>query len=145
MAASVQPAGEDVDHGERDLGLPVPCEGTPQWQTLGCGNRPRSGTGHTENRVGAEPRLVRCPVQIDQEPVHLRLVGRVAAQRVRNRGRDVCHSIRHGPSRVGPACTVAQFASLVDTSGRTGRHLRGRYGAICESDFDFKGRSPSRI
>ena len=56
-----------------------PPEVAPQRQALLGGRGVRGGQRHRQQRVGAQPRLVRRPVERDQHPVQRRLAGRVLA------------------------------------------------------------------
>ena len=58
-------------HGQHVRGLAA--EVAPQRQPLLGGRGVRRGERHGEDRVGAEPRLVRRPVELDQQPVERRL------------------------------------------------------------------------
>ena len=73
-------AVDDVHHRHGQHARRLPAEVAPQRQALLGGGRARGGERHAEDRVGAQARLVRRAVELDQRPVEPRLVERVVAR-----------------------------------------------------------------
>ena len=100
----------------------------------------------SEDRVGAEPRLVRRPVELDQPEVERTLILRIeAGDRVRDLRVDVPHRGEHALAPVGARVTVAQLDRL-ELPRRGARRDRGPADrARLEHDVDLDGRVPARV
>ena len=113
-------AVEDVHHRDRQDVRGLAAEIAPQRQPLLRRRRMGGGKRHGENRVGAQPRLVRRAVERDQHPVERRLAGGVLTA---HRGRDLAVDVvdRAGDALAHPVrATVAQLGRL-ELAGRGAR------------------------
>ena len=98
----------------------------------------RGGQRHRQDRVRAEPRLVRGAVEVDQDFVDLHLLGRVhAADRVEDLAFDIAdrglHALAAEPRRV----VVAQLHRLMCAGRSTGGHCGAAHGAAVEHHVNF--------
>ena len=133
-------AVEDVHHRHRQDVRVGPADVAEQRQRRrvrrGLGHRQR----HPEHGVGAQPRLVRRAVEVDQRLVDQPLV--VGAQ-PDDRGRDL---VEHGLHRFLDALTavagtaVAQFHRLVLAGRRARRHRGTGERAVQQGHFDLDRR-----
>ena len=83
------------------------------------------GERHAEDRVGAQPALVRGPVEVDHRLVDAGLVERVHADHGRSEvAVDVSDRLQHALAAVPLAVAVAQLDRFVRAGGRTGRDAR---------------------
>ena len=94
MLSACRAAVDDVEtrDGQRRLGAPP--EIPEQRLAGGIGGRARRRHRDTENRVGAESRLVGSAVELDKACVETLLVGHVEADKCRlNLGLDIYHRL----------------------------------------------------
>ena len=139
LVVGVGPAVEDVHHRDRQHMRRLAAEVAPQRQPLLRGGRVGGCQRHAEDRVGAQPRLVRRCVELHQRAVQALLVGRVAAaHRLGDLTVDVGHGVQHALAEVGALVAVAQLGRLELAGRRAGRHRRASRdaGAQCELDLD---------
>src|SRR5262249_61069767 len=105
----------------------------------------RSWERDAEDRVGAQPTLVRRPVELDQHSVESGLVRGVTAPHgvgdvpldVRDRVRDALAAVRIAP--------VPELDRLVDAGGRAGGNGRAAERARREPNVDLDGRVSARV
>ena len=121
-------------------------EVAPQRQALLGRGRVRGGQRHAEDRVGAEARLVRRAVELDQLPVEPRLVGGVeAGDRLGDLAVDVGDGLRDAlaaATRVPPSRSSVASNSPVEapdgTAARPAAPERRR-------ELDLDGRVAARV
>ena len=107
------PAVQHVQHRDRQRVRVGPADGTKERESEFV--RDRLGIGHRngQERVGAQPSLVRCPVQIDQGEIDSALVERVQSlQGVGDVPVDVGHRLQDALAAEATAA-VSQFDGLV--------------------------------
>ncbi|CAG7001180.1 hypothetical protein PICSAR164_02797 [Mycobacterium avium subsp. paratuberculosis] len=136
----VRAAVEDVHHRHRQDVRVGPAQVAEQRQLRGIGGRLGHGQRHAQDRVAAQPRLVRGAVQVDQRLVHQALV--VGVQPDHRRADLVQHGLHrllHALAAV-PLPAVAQFDGLVLTGRRPGRHRRAGERSVGQGDLDLDCR-----
>ena len=108
--------------------------------------RLRQRQRHAQNRVGPQPRLVRCPVQIDHQRVELHLVGAIhAPDRVENLALRIGAGLQHALAAIPPLVAVAQLHRLMRAGAGAGRDNRAARGAGLECDLDFDRRVAAAV
>ena len=98
-----------------------------------------------EDRVRAEPLLVRRPVQLDQPLVQRTLVGHVQPP---HRGRDLTVDVLDRPRDAFAApslALVAQLERLVDARRRPGRDSRATQSSRVQAHIDLDRRVAARV
>ena len=141
----VPPAVDDVEAGHRQQRRVAAAEMPVQRDAGRRGRRPRRRHRHAENRVGAEPGLVRGAVEFDQPPVEPALVRRVVpGERPADLAVDVGHRLPDALAAVARAA-VPQLRRLALAGRCAGRHARGRDGAVVEVDAGLHRRIAPRI
>ncbi len=141
----VRPAVEDVHHRHgQDVGIRA-ADVAEQRQTRRLGGGFRHRERHTQNRVGAQPRLVRCAVEVQQGLIDQSLV--VGAQ-PDDRGGDLVehglHGLVHALAAVA-AAAVAQFNRLVFSRRGAGRHRGPGERAVDQGQLDLDRRVAAGI
>ena len=107
-------------------------------QASGVRRRPRHGHRHADDRVGAEPRLARRPVKVDQRLVNEPLVVGLVAEQF------ILDLLGHGVDGLGDplaavlGAAVAKLDGLERAGGRAARHAGPAKRAVVEYDLDFK-------
>ncbi len=107
------------------------------------GSRLRRRERNAEDRVGAEPSLVRRPVELDQCAVEVLLVGHVgAADRLRDLAVDVCDR-----GRDALAAPLGAAVAKLDRLVHAGRGARGddRPPALAGDDLHLDRGIPTRV
>ena len=116
-----------------------------QGQLRGLRGRLGHRQRHAEDRVGAQPGLVRRAVEIHQGLVDQALL--VGAETDHRRGDLVehrLHSLLHTLAQVARSA-VAKLDSLVLTGGGTRGHRGAGDRAVQQTDLDLDGRVPPGI
>ena len=138
-------AVDDVHHRDREdvrVG-----SADPRVQRLACirCRRLRRGKRAAENRVRAEPPLVRRAVRLDENPVDLRLIGGIhPGKRGRELAVHVAHRLRHALA-VPRVSSVAELDGFELPRGRARRNCGPPESARIELDVDLDGRVPPRV
>ncbi len=115
-----------------------------QSDRLGRGMRHRQA--HAEQRVRPELRLVRGPVEVDEQPIEADLVDGVDADQLRpKRLVDVTDRGEDPLAAVASFVAVAQLDGLVRTGRGAGRDHGGSHRPVLEEDVDLDGRIPARV
>ena len=138
-------AVDDVQHRHGQRPRVVAAERAKERDTALGRGRLRRGERHAEDRVRAEPSLVRRAVQFDQPPVERGLILRVEpahgvrdlAVHVRNRAQDGLASVR--------IAAVAQLDRLVHAGRRARRDGGAPERARFEPNFRLHRRIAARI
>ncbi len=142
----MRPAVDDVHERHRQHPRRRPAEIAVHRQPEAGRRRPRHRERAPEHRVGAQPRLVRRAVQLQQHRVDRVLVGGVGVDQLGGDDLvDVAHRGLRALAEVALGVAVAQLERLVRASRRAGRHRRPRPGAIVQGHFHFEGRVAARI
>ena len=98
----------------------------------------RDSQRHRQDRVGAETRLVRGAVEVDQDFVDLHLVGRVqAADRIEDLAFDIADRCLHALAAEPLGVVVAQLHRLVRAGRGPGGHGGATHGATVEHHVGF--------
>ena len=101
---------------------------------------------YAEYRVGSEARLVRSPVELEEEPVDGRLV--VCVHAGQGRG-DLALDVRDGPEHALAEVDTGVAVSQLDRLELPGRGARGHRSAAdharVERDLDLDGRVSPRV
>src|SRR5437660_1323575 len=95
IAAGVQAARKDVDHGQRDRSLTLAPKPPPQRDSLCRRYGPCDRAGNSQGRVGSEARFTGRSVKLDQTPIDHRLI---FGTRAFERGRDAAFHVAGGDS-----------------------------------------------
>ena len=144
-------AVEDVHHRHRE-DVRVVARGAVELGDVGVERHARVGRGgagdrerDAEDRVGAEPRLVRRPVELAQRLVDRRLVGGArAGERLRDRVVDVADRRRH--ALAAPALAAVAKLGRLELAGRcAGRDRGAAERAAVEPDVDLDRRVAPRV
>ena len=113
---------------------------------LGVGRGGLGGRqGDAEQRVGAEPALVRGAVELDHRPVERALLGGAGAGQRRG---DLAVDVgdRAGDALAGPALAAVAQLDRLELAGRGARGDRGEAaGAGLQRDLDLDGRVAARV
>jgi len=140
VGVGVRTTVEDVHHRHRQQvrvrATDVAEERQPARLRPGLGRRER----HPEDRVGAEPALVRCAVEVNEHLVDQALLGRVVANQLRH---DVVLDRDDRIENAFAAIPVAAVTFLYRfecTRRRATGHGRTRDGAVVEHHLDLDGR-----
>ncbi len=142
---SVRAAVEDVHHGHGEHPRPLAAKVAPQRHPLLGRGRVRVGKRDAEDRVRAEPRLVRGSVESDQPLVEARLVGGVeAADGVRDLVVDVRYGTRYALAREALSA-VAQLGRLELAGRSAGRDRRVAVCARAQTHLDLHGRIATAV
>src|SRR6202007_1766917 len=100
---------------------------------------------HPNDRVRAQPGLVRCPVQVDHVLVdHALVVGVVAEQLGLDLVDDGLHGLTDALAAVLLA-TVPELNRLEDAGRRAARHRRPAEASVVEYHLDLDGRIPPGV
>ena len=139
------PAVDDVEAGDRQqrrvVAAEMPVQGDARGRGRGAGRRHR----HAENRVGAEPGLVRSAVEIDHAPVETALVaGVVAGQSAVDLAVDVGHRLLNSLAAVACAA-VPQLRRLTFAGRGAGWDAGLGDGAVVEMDAGLYRRVAAGI
>jgi hypothetical protein len=142
----VRAAVDDVHHRHRQQVRVRAAEVAEQRQRGrlggGLGDRERDA----EDRVGAEPALVRGAVQVLELLVDQPLLVRVEAdQRRADLVEDREHGLGHALAVVPALVTVAQLHRLEGSGGRAGRDRRAGDHSVVERDLDLDGGVPAGV
>ena len=145
LVVGVRAAVEHVHHRHRQHPRRLAAEVAPQRQALLGRLRVRRRERHAEDRVGAQPRLVRRAVELDQRLVEAALVGGVDAGDGRG---DLAVDVRHraGHALALPAlAAVAQLLRL-ELAGRGPRgHRRAAVRAGAQPHLDLDRRVAAAV
>ena len=116
-------------------------------QRHACGRRRRRAPRHrdAEQRVGAEPALVRRAVERDHRLVDRPLIGGACRDRLRDLAVDVGDRLQHALAEITLLIAVAQLERLAHARRCARRHCRASDCAPVERDVDFDCRIASRI
>ena len=97
-----------------------------------------------QDRIGTKIRLVRRPIQIDQESVDAHLIGRVPSQQLRSNGvGHIGQSLLDSLTQVAFTISIPQFQHFVLTGRRTRRDGSPPYRASNQEDLHLdRGISP---
>ena len=145
VGVRVSAAVEDVHHRHRQQVRVRSAEVAEQRQLGRLGGGPGDGQADAEDRVGAEPGLVRRAVEVDHREVDQALVARVLAEQL---GLDLLDDRAYGlldalAAVLGVA--VAEFDRLERAGRRAGGHGRPGLREVVEHDFDLDGWVATRI
>ncbi len=140
VGVGVRAAVEDVQHRDREH-VPVrAAQVAEELQARRVGGGPGHRHRHADDRVGAEPRLVGRPVEVDQRLVDQALVVGLVAEQL------LLDLLDHAVDGAGDAlaaelgAAVAELYRLERAGGRTGRDAGPADGAVVERDLDLEGR-----
>ncbi len=113
----------------------------------GCVRRSlRHRKRHAEDRIGAEPRLVRRTVERLERVVDAALVlGIHAAQRVVDLALHRGHRAEHALAKVALLVAVAQFVGLVGAGRGARRHRRAALRPVLQDHVDLDGRIATAV
>jgi hypothetical protein len=141
----VRAAVDHVHHRNRQRRRVRPAEVAEQRLAGLVGGGLRHRERHAEDRVRAEPALVRRAVELDQRGVERLLLGRLqAADRVCDLAVRVRDRARHGLAAVR-AVAVPQLDRLVHAGRRAGGNRCTAGRARLELDVDLDGRIAARV
>ena len=107
----------------------------------GAGERHRDA----QDGVGAESRLVRRAVELDEPAVDRGLVGLAADERAGDLAVDVRHGAPHAAAQVARPIPVAQLDRLALAGGGARGHRRPPERAPLEDQVDLDGRIAARV
>ena len=137
----VRAAVEDVGHRQREQRRIVPAEVSVERNAPGLGGRVRHGKGYAENRIRAEPCLVRRPIELDQRLVDALLVVDIEIpQPARDLALDVAHRPGHALAAVALGVAIPELDGFV----HAGRRARRNDGATA-APFRIRGHGNRRI
>ena len=131
----MRPAVDDVHHRDRQQVRVGAAQVAEELQPGRVGGRPGHRHRHADDRVGAEPRLVRRAVKVDQRLVDQSLVVGLMAEQFRL---DLVHHVVDGAADALAAvlgAAVAELRRLERAGGRAGRHARPADGTVVEYDL----------
>ena len=138
-------AAKDLDLRQRNDRLSLAQEMAPERQAAACGRGMKDAERNGGQRVSAEPRLVRRPVEGDELGVDRGLVERVEAdQRGRDFSCDPGKRILHVETAEALA-SIALVDRLAAPARGAGRRNAPPRRAVAERDFRFDGRAAARI
>ena len=142
----VRAAVEHVHHGHRHDPGARPAQVLVERQAALVGAGARDGQRHAEERVGAEARLVRRAVELEQRAVHGGLLRRLEAFDLgRDRLRHVAHRLAHALAAVAGVVVVAQLDRLARARRGAGGHHSAAEGARVEPDLDLDRGIAARV
>ena len=139
-------AVQDVDQWNRQSARARSAEVAVERQPDSLGRSVRGRQADSEERVGAELRLVRRAVKVDEQPVEADLVESVDPEQLRpDRVVDVAHGRQHALAAVPLRVAVAQLDRFVCTGRGSGRDHGGAHGAVRQEQVDLDGRVAARV
>jgi hypothetical protein len=139
-------AVEDVHHRHRQRPRARAAEVAVERQARGLGRGAGGGEGDAEQGVGAEPALVRRPVQLAHHPVDGELVERVEPDdRLGELAVDVADGGEHALAAVPLLVPIAELDRLVGAGGGARRHGRRSGCPSSERDLDRQRRVAARV
>ena len=142
----VRAAVDDVHHRDRQRCGADAAQIAVERRALRGGGGARGGHGDRQDRVGAEPALVRRAVERDHDAVDLGLLGGVlAVQRRGDLAVDVADRLQRALAEVARLVAVPQFHRFVLAGGGAGGHGRPSHTAVGEVNIRFHGRIAARI
>ena len=145
VVIGVRAAVQDVHHRDGQHVRVRPAEVTEQGQAAGVRGGPGDGHADADDRVRAQPRLVRRPVQVDQRLVDQPLVIGLVPEQFRL---DLVDDALDRPSHPLAAvlrAAVPQLDGLEGAGGRPARYPGPPNGAVVERYLDLKGGVPPGI
>jgi hypothetical protein len=140
--------GTAVDHVQHRHGQharALAADEAPEWLARVVRSRLRGGERDAEDRVGAEPALVRGAVELDQASVERPLIGGVEPADARG---DLAVDVRDRPRDRLPGvrvAAVAQLDGLVHARRGARRHRRPAARAGLELDVDLDRGIAARV
>ena len=134
------PAVEDVEHRHGQDVRVHAAQVAVQRQPALLGRSVRRRQRHAQDRVGAQARLVRRPVQLDHRPVDVALVERLLALELhRQFAVDALDGLQHALAAVAPL-SVAQLVGLVGAGAGARGHRGPALRAGGEQDLHLDRR-----
>ena len=140
VGVGVRAAVEDVHHRDRQHVRVRAAQVAEELQPGRVGGGPGHRHRDADDRVGAEPRLGRRAVEVDQRLVDQALVVGLVAEQLRL---DLVHHVVDGAADALAAvlgAAVAELYRLERAGGRARRHARPADGAVVKHDLDLHRR-----